>query len=939
MIRCSNRSGWLQGSFWGMALMLTLSVTPSVHAETDFYRDVFPILKANCLACHNKKTTEGSLNLETPETVVTGGDTGPGVVPGKAAESLIHQAATQVGDVVMPPKNNKTGAKQLTEKELAVLAAWINEGAKTSVQKAETVKWHRIAAVIQPVYCVDITRDGAWGVAGRANQLDLYNLSTRTKSGPLVDPNVQKMVPGSPPAAHLGVVDSVAFSPDGSRIASGSFREVKIWHRTSNGQPQLIASPAPGLTASVLTVQGDRMICLDAQQTLKVIKVADGTVTATIAGVKPAGVPQLRVSPDGKQVAVLLENSTIGRWLLETGAALPIMAIPAEPRTLVWSADNATLMTVGADGMVRLWTASAAADQEVKLVREFQTSAAPAALLTVPGASDRMVTVGEDGQVRIWQVADGKMLSEFKTPPSLTQAVSANGKQLATAGADGVLRVWDLQSGKTVIDLQKSQEAETKIAALSKLLAAHQLDVAFQKSVIAKKAAENKSQDEVVKKAESTIETVKKGLAEKEKAVADAKGPQEAAQKAVDDLAPQIAAADGKPTPELEKQSKDLEQKLKEAKDKATEAEGVLMKAQNHLKDATADLERAKDRIAQNTKASEEATALQTAAEAAVKQSTTDLEAAKAAAVQVTAKPVACQFTADSQIVAVILDNGEFRAWGMASGAAVAQRAGDQPTAATQWTSSGPQGLTAVRPDGTRLTCQFTPAWELQRVLGGSEINSPLADRVNAVAFSPDGQMLAVGGGIPSRGGDISLWNVATGDLIQNWTEVHTDSVLSLTFSNDGTKLASGGADRLARIFNVGTGKQESRYEGHTHHVLGLAFRNDGRFLATAGGDGAVIVWDLEIGERRNKVGGWTKEVTSLKYAGATAQLITGSGDPQVRIINDDGGQVRAITKLTTFVHSIAVSDSGQWILGGEDNGAVHLWNAADGAEVATFLP
>jgi len=939
MICRSYRSPWGCRCLPVVSLLLIFQLTGTLRAETDFYRDVYPILKANCLACHNKKTTEGSLNLETPESVVAGGDTGPGIVPGKAAESLIHQAASQIGDVVMPPKNNKMSAKPLTEKELAILAAWINEGARTSVQKAETVKWRPIAAAIQPVYCVDLTKDGAWGVAGRANQLELYRLSTRTFSSALVDPAVQKELPGSPPAAHLGIIDSVAFSPDGTRIASGSFREVKIWHQTASGQPRRVASPVAGIIASTITTNGDRLACLNGQGVLQVFKSADGTVSATIPDVKPAGVPQLHISPDGKQIAVLLEKSTVGRWLLETGAPLTSIIVPSEPRQIVWSADGTSLMTIGADGLIRVWSTPGTAGEESKMQREIPTSAGPAALLEIPGTPPRLATIGEDGQVRIRQAADGKVLLEFSAPGSFAQAVSSDGKLLATAGAGGMVQIWDLQTGKSVTNLEKSLDSEKQSAHLSRLLASHQLDVTFFKSEIARLTAENKRLDEVVKKSNSTIETVKKGLAEKEKAVADAKKPQETAQKAVDALAPQLAAADGKPTPELEKQKQDLEQKLKEATEKATAAQGILQKAQNHLKDATADLERAKESIAANTKAIETATAQQATSEAAVKQSTTDLAAVKAAAAKASAKPIACHFTSDSQIVAVVLANGELRAWALASGDPVAQDAGDQATAAIQWSSVAPHLLTAVRPDGSRLVCDFTPQWKLERVLGGNAADSPFADRANAVAFSPDGQMLAVGGGIPSRAGDISLWNAATGELIQKWDDAHTDSVLSLTFNNDGSRLASGGADRLARIFNTSTGQQEARFEGHTHHVLGLAFRGDTRVLATAGGDGSVLIWNLSNGERQGKILGWTKEVTSIKYVGTTSQLVTGSGDPQVRIVNDSGSQVRAISKLSTFVQAIAVSDSGERIFGGEDNGVIHLWNAADGTELATFHP
>ncbi|MEO6738709.1 MAG: c-type cytochrome domain-containing protein, partial [Chthoniobacteraceae bacterium] len=89
-------------------------------AEIDFYRDVYPVLKANCISCHNKTTTKGGLNMESPELIRKGGDTGPGAVPGKGAESLVVRAAAhEDDDLSMPPKKNKAGAVDLTADEIA----------------------------------------------------------------------------------------------------------------------------------------------------------------------------------------------------------------------------------------------------------------------------------------------------------------------------------------------------------------------------------------------------------------------------------------------------------------------------------------------------------------------------------------------------------------------------------------------------------------------------------------------------------------------------------------------------------------------------------------------------------------------------------------------------------------------------------------------------
>jgi WD40 repeat protein len=240
-------------------------------------------------------------------------------------------------------------------------------------------------------------------------------------------------------------------------------------------------------------------------------------------------------------------------------------------------------------------------------------------------------------------------------------------------------------------------------------------------------------------------------------------------------------------------------------------------------------------------------------------------------------------------------------------------------------------------PDGTISTSSATPRWVLERVLGAGKERALFADRVNAVRFSPDGKILATGGGDPSRSGDITLFDVSTGKVIKSWKERHEDTVLSLDFSPDGKLLASGGADKIARVTDVTTGYQVNLFEGHTHHVMGVAFRADGRVLASAGADGVVLTWDMVIGERKKKIEGWTKEVTSLQFIGASSQIVTSAGDNLVRVINDEGGEVRAISKLPDFMQAAASSANASVIIGGGEDSVLRVWDGTNGKELAVF--
>jgi len=245
--------------------------------------------------------------------------------------------------------------------------------------------------------------------------------------------------------------------------------------------------------------------------------------------------------------------------------------------------------------------------------------------------------------------------------------------------------------------------------------------------------------------------------------------------------------------------------------------------------------------------------------------------------------------------------------------------------------TSSESGLNLGTPDTIRKGGDSGPA------LVPSSGDESISERVSAVRFSPDGKMLATGSGEFSLSGDVHLWEVGSGKLSAVWRDKHRDSVLALDFSSNGKWIGSGSADRLAKVTEIATGRHVYALEAHTHHVLSVSFRADDKALATSGGDGVVNVWDMESGERKKKIVGWSKEVTALQYMGATSQIVASSGDNQVRIVSDDGTEVRAMTKLPDFMQSAASAHTANVIVAGGEDSALRVWDSATGKELATF--
>ena len=115
---------------------------------------------------------------------------------------------------------------------------------------------------------------------------------------------------------------------------------------------------------------------------------------------------------------------------------------------------------------------------------------------------------------------------------------------------------------------------------------------------------------------------------------------------------------------------------------------------------------------------------------------------------------------------------------------------------------------------------------------------------VTALAFSPDGKMLASAAGFDESG--IRLWDVATGKEIGR-LEGHQTWVGSMVFWPDGSKLASASADQTIRIWDVASRKCLDVMRGHREEVWRLALLPDNQTLASGGKDGEVCLWDTSV--------------------------------------------------------------------------------------------
>ena len=409
----------------GLLLIALLSTANTAVAQTpipianinrsdtiDFEREILPILRRSCLACHSTSDANGSLILETPATILKGGDTGPAVVAKNGVGSLLLKVASHQMEPLMPPPDNDVGAKTLTTQELGLLKAWIDQGATGTVQGVISPKsWRPLPRGVNPIYATTVSRDGQFAAAGRANQIYIYHVPTGQLVTKLNDPAlVEASDDPRPGIAHRDLVQSLAFNRAGDMLASGGFRTIKLWRRPSDVRRLELTTPE--------------------------------AVTAVAA------------SPDGTFLATASADNVIRLWDRETGeASLTLEGHAAAVTALLFLPDGTRVASASADKTIRFWNLA-----DGSPAGRLDTSSEISDLTLLAGGT-RMASAHADNFARYWVVPEGpaETLTEV-TENATIVAVSPDRQFIATANAAGLIRVVDVDCGQLLDVSWKAHE-------------------------------------------------------------------------------------------------------------------------------------------------------------------------------------------------------------------------------------------------------------------------------------------------------------------------------------------------------------------------------------------------------------------------------------------------------------------------------------------------
>lgn len=893
-------------------------------SPVSFDQEILPIFRRSCLACHSSSEASGELILETPAKIRNGGDSGAALVPGKGAESLLLKLAAHQEESFMPPPDNDVNAPALTSQELGLVRLWIDQGAKgqASNTPATPTQWKSIPKSLGPVYAAVLSPDGRLVAAARANRLFIYDIGSGELVGTLEDSSLDT------PAAHRDLVQSIAWGGDGALLASGGFREAKLWEKPRDARA--ISFPTKTSTKA-LAVSPDRKWLATAgnDHGIQLWNIGNDKHGPKLIGHENE-ITSIQFSSDGKQLFSASLDKTIRIWNCREANQVglvqvptPVHAIeliPAQADTDESPNYSQTLVAGGDDKVVRVWSIKPdVSAEEWSAIEPLELSGHTETITSVAAVEEqprRAYSASRDGTIRYWDLDNQKQLGKFSHGASvLDVAVRSDGKRIVSVGENGTAKLWD-QDGKLIAEMkgdphlqQHAQRTKDSLAAAQQRLNIVQKRLTSVEEVLANRSTDKNTADmEVTEAAEALVEK----------------------KTALEELIKKQAAAEPAITVDSEKEEKtdnaDVVKEKEAALNALQDAEAAQQLAVKKQTAAIAAVKVAEESVTKIKQLVDRATAN-------VKEAQASVEVAQKQASESALPLRSVSFSLDGSKVATAGDFPSVQVWeadtGRALGAVAKQ---SEPLYPLVFLDNNQIVSTLGATDV--VVWDLNPAWRLRQTIGSAENGELITGRVTSLDIDAEDSMLLVGSGVPSRNGELALFHLEDGARTHHLPEAHADVVYAAQFSPDGTQFISGGADKYVKLWDRNSQTAVKQFEGHSDYVLGVSWKSDATSIATGSSDQTVKIWDVETADQSRAIAGFGKDVTSVRFVGSTNHVISSSGDGTARLQDAASGKSVRTFQAGTWLHCVDATSDEKIIIAGGDDGRLFVWDGTNGKQL-----
>ena len=429
-------------------------------------KDVEPIFYKRCTVCHSGNVKEGKLDISSYENLVKGGKSGELVKPGKSQDSILYKAMARTSvpparPRAMPPK----GDEPCTAEELALVKLWIDQGAKapTGVRVRPKVLVSSPPGNVHPVRALAISPDKAAVAAGRGNQIHVYDAGSGAPIRSFFAPGLKTYDGKDVKAAHVSLVESMAWSPDGKYLISGSFQEVSIWDALTGERRHNITGFAHSIVAIAFSQDGKLVAVAGGEPTVegevKIFKVGSWELVKDLKNCHSDTVYGIAFSPEMKlpvagakdkfetvtMIATCSADKFVKVWTVPDGKF--VKSFEGHTHHVLdvgWMADGKLLASAGGDNTVKVWDFD-----KGEQARTINAHAKQVTRLLFIGKKAEFITSGGDNQVKAFNATNGGNIRNFPGGTDFIYAIatSPDGAVVAAGGQEGVVRVYNGATG------------------------------------------------------------------------------------------------------------------------------------------------------------------------------------------------------------------------------------------------------------------------------------------------------------------------------------------------------------------------------------------------------------------------------------------------------------------------------------------------------------